>query len=133
MASKKEERAFLRGEVGVDGQATEETQDEAQVEAAKSREALLRGRTWLGRECLTWLLWKSESTEAVLSLNGQDVTVVFHGKALLRAGAGDVTEASVKGVTAPGKTPTPVKRVGSPRAVAGLMKVACSGGSTPLV
>lgn len=101
MASKKEERAFLRGEVGVDGQATEETQDEAQVEAAKSREALLRGRTWLGRECLTWLLWKSESTEAVLSLNGQDVTVVFHGKALLRAGAGDVTEASVKGVTAP--------------------------------
>lgn len=101
MASKKEEKAFLRGEVGVDGQATEETQDEAQLEASKSREALLRGRTWLGRECLTWLLWKSESTEALLSLGGQDVTVLFHGKALLRAGAGDVTEASVKGVTAP--------------------------------
>ncbi len=101
MASKKEEKAFLRGEVGVDGQATEETQDEAQLEASKSREALLRGRTWLGRECLTWLLWKSESTEALLQLGGQDVTVLFHGKALLRAGAGDVTEASVKGVTAP--------------------------------
>ena len=101
MASKKEERAFLRGEVGVDGQATEEVQDEAAVEQSKAQEALLRGRTWLGRECLTWLLWKSESTEALLHVEDKPLTVVFHGKLLLRAGAGDVTEAQVKGVTAP--------------------------------
>ena len=101
MASKKEERAFLRGEVGVDGQATEEEQDLEQVEAGKAREALLRGRTWLGRECLTWLLWKSESTEPVVTLDKQDVTVVFNGKLNVRAGAGEVLEAQVKGVTSP--------------------------------
>ncbi|MGV3626019.1 MAG: hypothetical protein ACO1OB_34735 [Archangium sp.] len=101
MASKKEERAFMRGETGVDGQATEEVQDEAAVEQSKAQEALLRGRTWLGRECLTWLLWKSESTEPVVNFDGKPVVVVFNGKLLLRAGAGDVTEASVKGVTAP--------------------------------
>ncbi|MFZ5439013.1 MAG: hypothetical protein ACOZQL_03340 [Myxococcota bacterium] len=101
MASKKEERAFLRGEVGVDGQAVEEEKDAAQVEAAKAQEALLRGRTWLGRECLTWLLWKSESTEPVVNVEGKPVTVVFNGKLGLRAGGGEVTEAQVKGVTSP--------------------------------
>lgn len=101
MASKKEERAFLRGEVGVDGQAVEEEKDEAQAELAKAQEALLRGRTWLGRECLTWLLWKSESTEALVHLDDLKVNVVFNGKATLRAAAGDVTEAQVKGVAAP--------------------------------
>jgi hypothetical protein len=101
MASKKEERAFLRGEVGVDGQAVEEEKDEGEVELAKAQEALLRGRTWLGRECLTWLLWKSESTEALLSLEKAPVSAVFNGKATLRAASGDITELNVKGVTAP--------------------------------
>jgi hypothetical protein len=100
-SAKAEERAFLRGEVGVDGQATEEEQDQEQVEADKAREALLRGRTWLGRECLTWLLWKSESTEPVTTLEKKDVTVVFNGKLNVRAGAGEVLEAQVKGVTSP--------------------------------
>lgn len=95
------ERAFMRGEVGVDGAAVEEEKDEAQVELAKAQEALLRGRTWLGRECLTWLLWKSESTEALLKLQDLDVSVVFNGKLTLRAASGDVTEAQVKGVAAP--------------------------------
>lgn len=101
MASKKEERAFLRGEVGVDGQAVAEEQDEAQVELAKAQEALLRGRTWLGRECLTWLLWKSESTDALLTVEDQPVHVVFNGKLTLRAASGDVTEVQLKGVAAP--------------------------------
>ena len=101
MASKKEERAFLRGEVGVDGAAVEEEKDETQVELAKAQEALLRGRTWLGRECLTWLLWKSESTEALLHLSDMPVNLVFNGKLTLRAASGDVTEAQVKGVAAP--------------------------------
>lgn len=97
----KQERAFMRGEVGVDGAATEEEKDQGQVETDKAREALLRGRTWLGRECLTWLLYKSESTEPVIHYANKPVTVVFNGKLNVRAGAGDVTEASVKGVTSP--------------------------------
>ena len=101
MASKKEERAFMRGEVGVDGAAVEEEKDEAQLELAKAQEALLRGRTWLGRECLTWLLWKSESTEALLNVDDQPVNVVFNGKLTLRAASGDVTEVAVKGVASP--------------------------------
>lgn len=101
MASKKEERAFLRGEVGVDGQATVEEQSPSEKEQAQAQEALLRGRTWLGRECLTWLLWKSESSEALLELEGQPLSVVFNGKLTLRAGGGDVTEVQAKGVAAP--------------------------------
>ena len=76
MASKKEERAFLRGEVGVDGAAVEEEKDESQKKLAKAQEALLRGRTWLGRECLTWLLWKSESTDAVLHVDDLPVNEI---------------------------------------------------------
>lgn len=101
MASKREESAFLRGELGVDGQAVAEEQDEAQKELAQAQEALLRGRTWLGRECLTWLLWKSESTDALLTVEDQPVNVVFNGKLTLRAASGDVTEVQVKGVAAP--------------------------------
>jgi hypothetical protein len=105
MAAKKgaasAERAFMRGETGVDGAAVEEEKDEAQVELAKAQEALLRGRTWLGRECLTWLLWKSESTEALLTIEKMPVHVVFNGKLTLRAASGDVTEVQVKGVSAP--------------------------------
>ncbi|MCC6336245.1 MAG: hypothetical protein IT380_19935 [Myxococcales bacterium] len=104
MASRQAARAearFLRGETGVDGASGKEELDPSEVEQAKAREALLRGRTWLGRECLTWLLWKSESTEPITSVDEQPLSVVFHGRLVLRAGAGDVTELSVKGVTSP--------------------------------
>lgn len=97
----KAEAAFLRGETGADGLAVVEEQDVAAQEAAQAQEALLRGRTWLGRECLTWLLWKSESADTWLSLDGQPVKVVFNGKVTLRAAGGEITEAQVKGVTAP--------------------------------
>lgn len=95
------ETQFLRGDVGVDGQATVEEVDPAEKERAQAQEALLRGRTWLGRECLTWLLWKSESTEPIAELEGKPITVVFNGKLGLKAGSGEITEATVKGVTAP--------------------------------
>jgi hypothetical protein len=95
------ERAFMRGETGVDGQATVEEQSPDQKEQAQAQEALLRGRTWLGRECLTWLLWKSESSEALLTVEGQPLSAMFNGKITLRAGAGDVTEVQLKGVSAP--------------------------------
>jgi hypothetical protein len=95
------ERAFMRGETGVDGQATVEEQSPDAKEQAQAQEALLRGRTWLGRECLTWLLWKSESSEALLTVEGQPLSAMFNGKITLRAGAGDVTEVQLKGVSAP--------------------------------
>jgi hypothetical protein len=104
MASRKEAQAearFMKGDVGVDGGAMKEKLDPSEVEQAKAREGLLRGRTWLGRECLTWLLWKSESTDALTQVDDQPLTVVFHGRLTLKAGAGDVTELSVKGVTSP--------------------------------
>lgn len=101
MASKREERAFLRGEVGVDGQATVEEQSPAEKEQAQAREALLRGRTWLGRECLTWLLWRSEAAEPLLTVDDQPLAVVFNGRLTLRAGGGDVTEVQARGVAAP--------------------------------
>lgn len=101
MASKRDEAKFLRGETGVDGAAVKEEVDLEVAEQLKAKEALLRGRTWLGRECLTWLLWRSESTEPVTTLDGADVSVVFNGRLVLRAGQGDVTELTVKGVTSP--------------------------------
>ncbi|BDG01159.1 hypothetical protein [Anaeromyxobacter oryzae] len=96
------EAAFLRGDAGVDGRATdEETRDAAEVEKDKAREQLLRGRTYLGRELLTWLLWRSESTAAVTAHEGTDVEVVFAGRITLRGLAGDVTEVVARGAAAP--------------------------------
>jgi hypothetical protein len=46
-------------------------------------------------------LWKSESTDALTKVDDQPLTVVFHGRLTLKAGAGDVTELAVKGVTSP--------------------------------
>ncbi|HEX9308619.1 MAG TPA: hypothetical protein VF894_14085 [Anaeromyxobacter sp.] len=96
------EAAFLRGEAGVDGVATEADQrDEAEVERDKAREQLLRGRTWLGRELLTWLLWKSESGDPLVEVDGAGVVALFTGRVLLRGLAGDVTEVTARGAAAP--------------------------------
>jgi len=95
------ETKFLRGQTGVDGAATTEKADPVEVEQAKAREALYRGRTWLGREALTWVLWRSESAEDLCEVADLPLKVVFTGKLLLRAAAGEVTEVSVKGVSAP--------------------------------
>lgn len=97
----REEAAFARGDVGVDGQATEEQKDEAEVEQGKAREQLLRGRAYLGREFLTWLLWRSEAGDPLVEFNGTGVTVLFLGKVTLRGVAGDVTELSARGTLAP--------------------------------
>ncbi len=96
------EAAFLRGAAGVDGAATElDERDAQQVEQDAAREQLLRGRTWLGREFLTWLLWRSEAGEPLVELDGEGVVVLFTGKVLLRGLAGDVTELAAKGTQAP--------------------------------
>ena len=96
------EAAFLRGDVGVDGAATgADDRDEAEVERDRAREQLLRGRTWLGREFLTWLLWRSESGDPLVEREGVGVVVLFTGRLVLRGIAGDVTELSARGALAP--------------------------------
>jgi hypothetical protein len=95
------EAKFLRGETGVDGVSEKVEVDPEVAEQAKAKEALYRGRAWLGREALTWILMKSESTEPLCKVDGQPLRVIFTGKLLLRAGSGDVTELSAKGVSAP--------------------------------
>ena len=92
------EVAFLRGDVGVDGAATEAVErDAAEQERDQAREQLLRGRTWLGRELLTWLLWRSEAGEPLCEVGGAGVVVLFTGKVLLRGLAGDVVELAARG------------------------------------
>lgn len=96
------EAAFLRGDAGVDGVATGADERDAQeLERDASREQFLRGRTWLGRELLTWLLWRSEAGEPLVEVDGEGVVVLFTGKILLRGLAGDVTELSARGAQAP--------------------------------
>jgi hypothetical protein len=95
------EAAFMRGDVGVDGQATEEQRDEAEVEKDKAREQLLRGRTYLGRELLSWLLWRSEAGEALVEYEERPVTVLFTSKVVLKGVHEDVTEMTARGATAP--------------------------------
>lgn len=98
----REEAAFLRGDVGVDGAATEEdTREQAEKEKDQAREQLLRGRTWLGRELLTWLLWRSEAGEPIVEVGGEGVVPLLVGKVLLRGLAGDVVEIIAKGEQAP--------------------------------
>ncbi|BDG10707.1 hypothetical protein [Anaeromyxobacter paludicola] len=98
----REEAAFLRGDVGVDGQATDrEERDLAEVERGKAREQLLRNRAWLGREFLTWLLWRSEAGEPVVEVDGAGVTVLFTARLVLKGVKGDVTEVTARGAQAP--------------------------------
>lgn len=96
------EAAVLRGDAGVDGIATgEDERDAAELERDAARQQLLRGHAFLGRELLTWLLWRSESTEPVAKLEGEDVGVVFTGRLVLRGAFGDVTELVARGTQAP--------------------------------
>ncbi len=95
------EAAFMRGDVGVDGAATEEKKDAAEVERGKAREALLRGKAFLGREFLTWLLWRSEAGEPLVEFEKTGVTVLFLGRVVLKGVSGDVTELSARGAMAP--------------------------------
>ena len=101
-AAARAEARFMRGETGIDGAATEGSEkDPALVEQVKAKEALYRGGAWLGREALTWLLMKSESSEALCKVDDLPLKVVFAGKLTLRAAHGEVTEVAAKGVTAP--------------------------------
>jgi len=93
--------AFARGEVGVDGQAIEEAPDEIELEKNKVTEELVRGRTYLGREFLTWLLWRSNQAESLAAVDNEPVSALFVGRIVLRGLAGEATELVVKGAMSP--------------------------------
>lgn len=95
------EAKFMKGETGVDGASGKMEVDPEVAQQAKAAEALYRGRAWLGREALSWILMKSESSEAICKVDGQPLRVVFAGKILLKAGSGEVTEVAAKGISAP--------------------------------
>ena len=96
------EAAFLRGDAGVDGVATAaDERDAAEVERDTAREQLLRGHAFLGRELLTWLLFRSESTEPCARVEGEPLGVTFTGRLVLRGAFGDVTELAARGLAAP--------------------------------
>jgi hypothetical protein len=97
----REEARFMRGDVGVDGQATEETEDTAELERGKARDAFLRGKAYLGREFLTWLLWCSESAEPIVTHEGEPLSVILADKLVLRGIAGEVVELTARGAMAP--------------------------------
>lgn len=100
--SRRTEAAFNRGEAGVDGVAVEaDERDAAELERDAAREQLLRGHAFLGRELLTWLLWRSESTEPIARVDGEEIGVVFTGRLVLRGAFGDVTELVARGTQAP--------------------------------
>jgi hypothetical protein len=97
----REEARFMRGDVGVDGQATEETEDTAELERGKARDAFLRRKAYLGREFLTWLLWCSESAEPIVTHEGEPLSVILADKLVLRGIAGEVVELTARGAMAP--------------------------------
>ena len=98
----RKEAAFLRGDVGVDGQATQlEQRDASEQERDKAREQLLRGGTWLGREFLTWLLFRSESGDPLAGAGEGGVVPTFNGRVVLRGVHGEVVELAAKGTLAP--------------------------------
>ena len=95
------EAAFMRGDTGVDGGATEEKADQQELEQGKAREQFLRGRAYLGREFLTWLLWRSEGGEPLLTFEETALTALFTGRIVMKAMTGDVVELGAKGAGAP--------------------------------
>ena len=93
----REESAFLRGDIGIDGEAVVEEQDEAEVQRGEAVEALARNRAYLGREFLTWLLYTSNAGVAPCDVEGDPVSLLIVGQVNLRGLAGDATELAVKG------------------------------------
>jgi hypothetical protein len=99
---KSEETKFLRGEIGADGQRIEpEEQDPEELDRAKAKAELVRSHTFLGREFLTWLLWRSRGGDALVQIEREPVTALFIGRIVLRGLAGEATEVAVKGALSP--------------------------------
>jgi hypothetical protein len=87
--------AFARGDIGADGQA--DSVSAAEKAKSEQQEAMLRGRTWLGREMLTWLLFRSNGTDVLAVLDDQPIQVTALGAMTLKSAFGEVSELKVKG------------------------------------
>lgn len=99
--SSAEETKFLRGDIGVDGEKIEEELSEEEVDRQKAVEELARGRTYLGREFLTWLLWRTNSANTLIAVDDEPLTGLFVSRVTLRGLAGDATELVARGAGAP--------------------------------
>lgn len=84
-------------ELGVDGEVLTEEEDQALIERNRAVEALSRNRAYLGREFLTWLLFRSNAGDPLGKFDDQPITVLVVGNISLRGLAGDATELTVKG------------------------------------
>jgi hypothetical protein len=89
------EAKFLRGELGIDGQSDAASAEEKAEGEAKA--ALLRGNTWLGREFLTWLLFRSNGSEGLCLVEGHPLVVAATGGITLRGSSHEVSELKAKG------------------------------------
>ncbi len=97
MSFENTEAGSAKGEVGVDGMPIEEEKDVAVLEENKALEALARNRAYLGREFLTWLLYRSNSGDPISRFEDHNIVVVVVGKVVLQGLAGEATELAVKG------------------------------------
>ena len=79
------------------GRDLDDESERLEADRERARIALTRDRTWLGRELLTWLLWKSDAGDVVAHVDGEDVTVLLTGPVTLQGVAGDATELRAKG------------------------------------
>lgn len=84
--------------LGADGApAIEEERDEEVLERGRAVMALVGDRTYLGREFLTWLLWRSNDGGPICDVDGEAVKLLFVGPVSLRGVAEEATELQVKG------------------------------------
>lgn len=75
--------------------------DETEVEQGRAREQFLTGKAYLGREFLTWLLWRSEFDDLSLENGEEPLVVRFVDSLTLRGIAGDVVEETIRGALSP--------------------------------
>jgi hypothetical protein len=67
------------------------------VVKVKEDEDETQDHAFLGREFLTWLLWRADRGEATFSAEDGDFAVAFGGRARLQGMGSDVTDAVLKG------------------------------------
>lgn len=95
--SRSTDAKILSGALGIDGQSTQEPKDAAADEQNRAIEDMRRGQSFLGREFLTWLLWRSDQGGALSDLDDQGIELLFVGRVILKGLSGSATELSAKG------------------------------------
>lgn len=84
--------------IGADGAPVEaEAPDPELVDRERAVMALVGNQTYLGREFLSWLLWRSNDGGPICDVDGEGLKVLFVGPLSLRGVAEEATELNVKG------------------------------------